>query len=426
MRKAILIVFTAGASLLIAAVALYQLPPVHERLAWRIDNLQAKLLYAIRPPEKVIFVPQDQVAAIVAATLQALTPSPTPTSSPTPLASSATPAPSATPTLQPTPIPAMVDLGGIKHEYQKWNNCGPDTLAMALSFWGWKGNQYDTRAVLRPNDRDKNVMPYEMVDYVNQETELKAVYREGGDLDLLKRLIAAGFPVVIEKGFEVPDEGWMGHYLALNGYDDGKGVFITQDSYIGPNHPVAYDALYNDWRAFNYTYIVIYPREREVEVQALLGADWDETYALQSAAQRASNEIYQLTGRDQYFAWYNRGTSLVGLNDYAGAALAYDEAFKIYPTIPEKKRPWRMLWYQTGPYFAYYYTGRYQDVVNLATATLGMIDEPAIEETWVWRARAEIALGQRELAIDDLRNALKWHPGFAPAQDALASLGAQP
>ena len=30
----------------------------------------------------------------------------------------------------------------------------------------------------------------------------------------------------------------------------------------------------------------------------------------------------------------------------------------------------RMMWYQTGPYFAYYYSARYQDVINLANTTL--------------------------------------------------------
>jgi len=32
-------------------------------------------------------------------------------------------------------------LNGIIHHFQTWNNCGPANLAMALSFWGWEGNQ---------------------------------------------------------------------------------------------------------------------------------------------------------------------------------------------------------------------------------------------------------------------------------------------
>jgi hypothetical protein len=56
-------------------------------------------------------------------------------------------------------------------------------------------------------------MPYEMTDYVETQTDLKVMSRVGGRLDLLKRFVAAGFPVIIEKGFEGPKfDGWMGHY----------------------------------------------------------------------------------------------------------------------------------------------------------------------------------------------------------------------
>ena len=104
----------------------------------------------------------------------------------------------------------------------------------------------DTRAVLRPaylTVDDKNVNPAEMVDYVESQTGLAALVRSGGDLEVLKRLIAAGFPVVVEKGFQPPDEYWMGHYELLTGYDEAAGVFTAQDSYIMPDLPVYYPKI---------------------------------------------------------------------------------------------------------------------------------------------------------------------------------------
>ena len=66
------------------------------------------------------------------------------------------------------------------------------------------------------------------------------------------------------------------------------------------------------WIAFNYIFLVIYPPEREAEVLSILGPLADPTAAYQIAAQRASDEIFSLTNpRDQYFAWFNRGTNLV-------------------------------------------------------------------------------------------------------------------
>jgi tetratricopeptide (TPR) repeat protein len=315
----------------------------------------------------------------------------------------------------------------VVHEYQLWNNCGPANLAMELSYWKWQGDQKITAAFLKPNSRDKNVMPYEMENFVEEKTDLKAIVRMGGDQLLLKQFIAAGFPVLVEKGFEGRNfDGWMGHYETLTGYDDDKGVFIAQDSYIKPNLEVDYPDMESNWRAFNFTYVVVYPQEREQEVMAILGSQADTAANFQYAANKATDEINHLKGRDQFFAWYNRGTSLVNLFDYSGAAVAYDEAFKIYPSIPEAQRPYRMVWYQTGPYFAYYFTGRYNDVIDLATQTIASTTEPGLEESWVWRARAKTVLGDDSGAIDDLRTALKWHPDFTAAVDELQKLGATP
>ncbi len=71
-------------------------------------------------------------------------------------------------------------------------------------------------------------MPYEMAGFVEQETDLRMIVRTGGDLDLIKRLIAAGFPVMVEKGFDVPGvDGWMGHYEVVIGYDDARERFTA-------------------------------------------------------------------------------------------------------------------------------------------------------------------------------------------------------
>ena len=413
--------------MLVLLVLAYNLPSVQDRIGWRVSELRARIKYAISPPEEAVFTPNPTLRAMVQSTLLALTPTATLTSTPGP---TSTPTSSPTPTIEPTPIPESVQLKGVRHEYQKWNNCGPANLSMALSYWGWVGDQRDTAAYLKPNPRDKNVMPYEMAGFVEDKTDLHVVVRVGGDLDLIKRFIAADFPVLVEKGFEGPGfDGWMGHYEVLTGYDDARSRFTAQDSYIMADLPVAYDDLLANWRAFDYLYLVIYPPDREAGVMSLLGPNADETYNNRAAAQKASDEIYTTSGRDQFFAWFNRGTNLVRLQDYAGASEAYDEAYALDAQLAvtdPKHRPWRMLWYQTGPYFAYFFTGRYGDVINLATQTLVNASEPALEESWYWRARARAATGDTAGAIDDLRTSLGYHPGFAPSLELLQTLGATP
>jgi len=430
MRKTILSVSIALPVICLLALAVYHLPPVHERLAWRVDELWLRLKYTLNPPQEAVFVPQPQPQVRTATSQSMTTPSPTPTLPPTAQALQETPLPAPSPTITSTPLPEQVRLKGVRYEDQhgRYNYCAPANLAMALSFWGWKGDKDVVGPVIKPDPKDKNVMPYEMADYVEQQTDLDVVLRVGGDLELLKRFVAAGFPVLVEKGTYLTDltgvKSWMGHFQVITGYDDSQDIFIAQDSFVGPDFEVSSEALLEGWRAFNYTYLVVHPSEQRDQVMALLGEDADETANIQQAAIKASNEIYGLQGIDQYFAWYNRGTNLMLLQDYAGAATAYDQAFAVYPSIPDAERPWRMLWYQTGPYFAYFHSGRYWDVLNLAETTLGaMQSDKNLEESYYWRGMAKNALGDTAGATEDFRASLKYHPGFEPAVYQLGQLG---
>jgi tetratricopeptide (TPR) repeat protein len=409
-----------GSCLLIFLV--YNLPPVHDRLAWRVDNLIVQIRRTINPPEEVVFVPQEQVDAIVNATMTALAP----TASATP-ALTETPLPTFTPTLVPTPIPASASLSGIRHEYQQFNNCAPASLSMVLSYWGWTGDQFATRLYLRPNfaEDDKNVNPFELVTFVENSTELEALWRVGGDLTLLKRLLAGGFPVLIEKGLDPHDDAWLGHYQIISGYDDTNNRFLVYDSYEGPAQAwtVPYDVIAQFWRHFNFAYVVVFPPERAAEVHAILGSNSNPQENFRYAADLALAEANSLTGREQFFAWFNRGSSLVYLQDYAGAAQAYDTAFSLYAAMPLEERPWRLLWYQDGPYAAYYQTGRYQDVINLAHSTLVNVDKPVLEETYYWRGMAKAAMGDQAGAIEDLQRAASLNPNSTPAAQELQRIG---
>lgn len=290
-------------------------------------------------------------------------------------------------------------------------------------------------------------MPYELADFVNTQTELKALWRVGGDLQTIKTLLNAGFPVMIEKSFEPFDiryEGWMGHYNLVVGYDDARQSLTVHDSYLMINTPwgldipremwdtfEGFDYYYSDleqaWRSFNFVLIVVYPPEKENEVLKALGPLATEEGAYKVAYDRALQETTSLTGvRDKFFAWFNAGASLVGLQDFTAASTAFDTAFGIYPEIELQYRPYRILWYATGPYEAYYNAGRYQDVINLASQTLSYMAEPVLEESYYWRGLAHYALGSTDRAIADLRTSLTYHPGYAPSETMLKQLEKTP
>jgi tetratricopeptide (TPR) repeat protein len=77
-------------------------------------------------------------------------------------------------------------------------------------------------------------------------------------------------------------------------------------------------------------------------------------------------------------------------------------------------------WYQFGPFEAYLAQERYRDVIDLATANLDMVGNQEESHTYLGRARQ--ALGDVEAARRCYREALRYHPGFVPATEALESL----
>ena len=159
-------------------------------------------------------------------------------------------------------------------DFQGWNNCGPATLTNALVYFGYEDDQYRAAEWLKPNHEDKNVSPWQMAEFVNTqipEIPVYALVRSGGTLELVRRLLVNGFPVVIEKGYEPPSYTWMGHYLLLSGWDDALSEFNSMDSFKGPNTRYSYEEIEHYWQHFNYTYIVLYTVNREEELMALAG-----------------------------------------------------------------------------------------------------------------------------------------------------------
>jgi hypothetical protein len=419
MIKKVAIILLIAIGLVEAGLLLYQVPAIHNRLDWRLDELQAEARGFLYPHPQSIATPEQARLAMMAASLTADAKSGA-ALSPAAIETKAE-LPSVTPTATPfrTPGPASAFLPFEWFEWEGYNNCGPASLAMTLNFWGWDGDQYTAAAYLKPNPDDKNVMPAEIERFVQEKTKYGILVRTGGTLDDLRGLIAGGFPVIIEKGLTVTerDMGWMGHYDFVTGYFDDKRSFLTQDAYRGANYTVDYDAVMYDWRAFDFVYLVVYPKDREQEVTAILGPNADLDTNQANTLADAILDTQTVQGPSLAFAYFNLGSARVGRLEYADAASAYDMARYL-------GLPWRFLWYQIGPYVAYYHSGRYQDVIDLATATLKVQEN--LEESWYWRGMARMQLGDRPGAVADWREALKKHPGFTPALDQLAQLGERP
>ena len=330
-----------------------------------------------------------------------------------------TPIPTMTSTPTVTPLPTTARIENIAILPQKFNNCGPANLTINLTHYGIEADQLEIAAQIKPHYDDRNVSPWELVDYVNNQTSLNAQLLHGGDLDILKQLIAAGFPVMIEKGLD--HDGWMGHYLTLIGYDDAAQTFLTLDTFLGPwdssGLAESYEFVEEYWQHFNYTFLVVYPPDQTPFVAQILGDRYlDETQMWQNTAVRAQDAINE--NPENAFAWFNLGSSLTHLaqlNDdptYAqNAAIAFDQARSI-------GLPWRMLWYQFEPYQAYLLNGRNQEVIDLANAMLQNGGGLFVEETYLYKALALQQMGMDAEATAVLQHGLEINPNHKQLLDA--------
>ncbi|MCA2001416.1 MAG: hypothetical protein LDL51_06100, partial [Chloroflexi bacterium] len=276
--------------------------------------------------------------------------------------------------------------------------------------YGWEGNQANISSVIKPVLQDRNVNPEELRYYVRTQAGwLNMEYRVNGTIDLLKRLIAANYPVIVESVTSLDpndalgptDDLWAAHYLLLTAYDDNAQTFTIQDSYHGADLTISYSQLEEEWKPFNNLYMVIYFPQFEEEVKSLLGEDWDPTSNRQRALDSALKNA--AANPDDAFAWFNLGSDLVYFDRYEEAALAYDKAREI-------GLPLRMFRYQFGPFLAYFHANRNDDLLALTEYARGVTEMS--EEAWLWHGFGLYRKGDYNGARKAWEKADKINPNF--------------
>lgn len=390
-------ILIALGGLLLLVVLIYQIPAVKSRLAWRMEVFH---IYV-----KNIVDPVGPVPTALPFTPQPSTPTPAPTG---------TTVVQLPPTIMPTatfpPLPAQVLMSSPAYEKQTPNNCGPATLSMALKMYGWEGSQSDISDVVKPILQDRNVNPEELRYYVRTRAGwLNLEYRVGGTIEILKRLLAANYPVMVESVTSLnPDDAlgpnddlWAAHYLLLTGYDDAAQEFTVQDSYRGPDLTISYAQLEEEWKPFNNLYMVMYFTQYEEEMISLLASDWDPN--LNRERTLAATEAAIASPSADAFDWFNYGSNLAYFRRYDEAAVAYDKA-------RELGLPLRMFRYQFGPFLAYFHSGRNDDLLALTEYAVRITDMS--EEAWLWHGYGLYRKGDNAGALKAWQKADSINPNF--------------
>jgi tetratricopeptide (TPR) repeat protein len=320
-------------------------------------------------------------------------------------------------------LPSSAMLDGFTWIHQGTNRCSAAALSIQLSYY--QPVTVDTyyslaRQELNTFGADASVRIQEMADAARSR-ELGAIVRYGGTVELMKQLLAAGFPVLVENSYFAGDNwyrDWLSHNRVLMGYDDALGEFYFQDPLLGypDGENIAYS--YSDfdvrWRPFTRDYMVIYNLEDEALLQNVLGEQWDEDFNSQYVLEVSQAEIDN--GQADNYAYYNLGWAQLQLGMAEEAATSFDTAINL-------GLPMRMLWYEFSPFEAYLAVGRYQDVIFLVNQQINVAgDNISIEEWYYYAGLAYEGLGNKQRAMINYEVALVRNTNFIAAAERLQAL----
>lgn len=305
-------------------------------------------------------------------------------------------------------------LQGTRQVYQTFNNCGPATLSMILSWYGKDVSQAELGDKMRPfqnpqgDNDDKTIFTSEFTQWA-RNYGLEAMRRPNGDLELLKKFISNDIPIVVKTWLKVDDD--IGHFRVVRGFDDSRGVIIQDDSYHGPNKKISYFDFLSMWQPFNYDYIVVFDEGKREVIEAIIGSEMDEAVAWQNALERARKER-ELDPQNIYPV-FNMAVAYYHLGEFENSVQAFEEV--------EARLPRRMLWYQIEPIRAYRELGNYSKVFKITERILENGNR-AFSELYQIRGEIYLEQGKADQARQEFELALKYNEHFSQAKASLEGL----
>jgi ABC-type bacteriocin/lantibiotic exporter with double-glycine peptidase domain len=179
----------------------------------------------------------------------------------------AVPVTSASPaTRTPAPAhPVSAYLAAVGHVSQTYNNCGPASIVSVLSYYGVQTTQQAVAQVLRPNG---GYMLAGVIPPFVERYGLKATRFRNGSLENLRRLTAAGIPVIVLQWMNRP--GGIPHFRVVRGYDDERGLMWLSDPLYGANVYVSYTDFERLWTLAGQEFVPVYRPAQTAQVGRIL------------------------------------------------------------------------------------------------------------------------------------------------------------
>lgn len=317
---------------------------------------------------------------------------------------------SPTPTL--SQMPMFYEIPMQSHVFQSFNNCGPATLVMALSYMGIQKDQEELGRILRPyqipggDNDDKSVTLKEVADQA-EIYGLHSYLRPNGNIEKLKQFISNDIPVVARTWLKNDED--IGHYRVVRGYDDTTQEIIQDDSLQGKNLTYTYDEFNNLWKTFNYEYLVIVNEDKKEIVEQILDEELDEMVAWENARARTEQELF--TDPNNIHLRFALSRIYYFLGNFEKSVAEFNKV--------ENSLSFRTLWYQIEPILSIYETGDYGRVFQITEKILNNQNR-AFSELYILRGKMYQNQGNIEKARYEFQNALRYNANNKEAQQLLA------
>jgi len=295
------------------------------------------------------------------------------------------------------PIPTSHIIPQKLHIYQSFNNCGPATLSMALSYENINISQSELGKILRPyqipggDNDDKSVT-------LNEVAEQAKVYglvsylRPNGTIEKIKQLVSVGVPVVTRTWLKSDED--IGHYRVVRGYDDNTQELIQDDSLQGKNLRISYSEFEKLWVPFNFEYLVIVNDSKKSTIERILGLELETRTAWKNAKTRIEKEI-QLDPQNWHLT-FALSRIYFYLNDHKKSVEEFDKV--------ENKLSFRTLWYQTEPMYSIYETKDFDRVISITEKILNNHNR-AFSELYILRGDIFKSRNQINIAKSEYQKA---------------------
>lgn len=322
--------------------------------------------------------------------------------------------------ISPTPKPTLLTpptsktLQNNYHVFQTFNNCGPASLSMTLSYFGINVSQQTLGESLRPyqnragDNDDKSVTLAEIAEK-SKEYGLTPYHRPNGNIELIKLFITYDIPVLVRTWTHENED--IGHFRVIKGYDDIAGEITQDDSLQGKNLRFTYTSFNILWKKFNYEYLVLVPKDKIIIAEAILGEDVNFNKSWQKAAANIQQELQ--VNPDDIYARFNLSVAYYHTRQFEKSVNEFEKV--------ESRLPFRTLWYQIEPIQSYFELGNYQRVFQITDKILNNHNR-AFSELYILRGRIYKGQGKLDLARQEFEKAVLYNENLKEAQDLLNSI----